>query len=194
MFIRKNSTKHKVYLNLKLQRKSSEERFCCYKTTAGKLPKQCKAGSFLRGHIDSQKASVRLSPTEARARAVCSSDSMCLRGTRHPACRQPVLYSGLLWPPLNKYWPLLSPFLLLSSCLLSGTEKCSPSPDLKALWWSGVWNARGTPQPLLQEGRSCWMALTVKLSSLAQGRYKPTTAKVENPEVPRILCSHLLGI
>lgn len=103
MFIRKNFTKHQVYLHLKLQRKPSEERFCCYKTTAGRLPTQCKAGSFLRGHADSQKAPVMLSPTGARARAVCGSDGMPLRGTGHPAYRQPVLHSGLLWPPLNKY-------------------------------------------------------------------------------------------
>lgn len=42
-----NSTKHKsIHLNLKLQRESSEERFCCYKTTAGKLSTWCKAGTF----------------------------------------------------------------------------------------------------------------------------------------------------
>lgn len=103
MFIRKNFTKNKVYLPLKLQRKPSEETFCCYKTTAGRLPKQCKAEYFLRGHADSQKASVMPSPTGARARAACGSDGMPLRGTGHPADRQPGLHSGLLWPPLNKY-------------------------------------------------------------------------------------------
>lgn len=148
------SPNRKVYLNLKLQRKSSEERFCCYKTTAGKLSKWCRAGTFLKHPCGFLKGFNAAFPLLGPGPGLWL---WWYVSERHPApCLKKA--SPPYWSAMASTEQILTPAVSISppSFLLALRDrnlKLISRP--KALWWSSVWGAEGTVHLLLQGGKGC---------------------------------------
>lgn len=144
----------KVCLNLRLQRKSSEGRFCCYKTTAGKLSKWCKAGTFPKQSCGFLRGFNAAFPYWGQGQG-----SLWLWWYVSERHRAPCLKtaSSPYWSAMASSEQTLTPAVSISppSFLLALRDRnIKLILGMKALWWSAAWSAESTMHPLLQGGRS----------------------------------------